>query len=290
MVPVYGLKDFSPSFGKTGEFLVVPIQELKTPEKFKWPHRHSFFQVLWVRKGETVHYLDEHSSQVCVDSIYLMAPGQVHRFRHFEGIDGDVILFTEEFITQNFADVQSITELFFFYNGAADPHIKLNLKDKGDMEAVLKLLYGEFSDFGSDKVLAALLFVFLNILKRNPGQNAPVESIGQEVFGNFKKLIELNYKTHRDLAFYAASLTVTCNKLSVISKKVCGQTAGVLIRNRSLMEAKRMLLHTHLHVGEIAHQLGFNDFSYFSRQFKKYTSCAPEAFRVRVPFEGRKHV
>jgi AraC family transcriptional activator of pobA len=284
MVPVYGLKDFSPFDQKEEEFLVVPFQTLKTPKKFSWPHRHSFYQLLWVRTGETVHFLDEHSSRVCTDSIYCMAPGQVHRFKHSHVIDGDVVLFTEEFITQNFTDGQSVRELFFLNNGRVDPHISLNLKDKVDLEAVLKLLYGEFSNFGSNKVLAALLFVFLNILKRNFTQSQSGKSSSRELFDSFKKLIELNYKIHKGLMFYTSSLKVTGDKLNVISKRICGLTAGEVIRTRNLTEAKRMLLHTHIPIGEIAHQLGFNDFSYFSRQFKKHTSYGPEEFRARLSF------
>jgi len=54
-----------------------------------------------------------------------------------------------------------------------------------------------------------------------------------------------------------------------------------LIRERVMLEARRMLLHDVRTIAKIGHYLSFPDHSYFSRFFKKYESISPEKFRKK---------
>ena len=56
-----------------------------------------------------------------------------------------------------------------------------------------------------------------------------------------------------------------------------------MIRERILLEAKRLLVHSPQTVAEIAYQLNFEDTSYFGRFFKKHTGTTPEQFRTVPP-------
>jgi AraC family transcriptional activator of pobA len=56
-------------------------------------------------------------------------------------------------------------------------------------------------------------------------------------------------------------------------------TAGRLIRQRVLTEAKRQLVFTSLTVQEIASSLAFSDASHFARFFRSHTGVAPHEFR-----------
>jgi AraC-like DNA-binding protein len=58
-----------------------------------------------------------------------------------------------------------------------------------------------------------------------------------------------------------------------------GISAGEVIRNRVLLEAKRLLINLDLNIAEIGYRLNFNDNSYFTKFFKKYTGQLPEEFR-----------
>jgi len=58
-----------------------------------------------------------------------------------------------------------------------------------------------------------------------------------------------------------------------------GISAGTLIRERVILEAKRLLINRDLMVAEIAEKLNFADQSYFIKFFKKYEGITPEKFR-----------
>ena len=57
-------------------------------------------------------------------------------------------------------------------------------------------------------------------------------------------------------------------------------TAGQLVQERTLLEAKRLLIHNEASISEIALQLGFDDPAYFSRFFKKCAGQSPKEFQV----------
>ena len=84
-----------------------------------------------------------------------------------------------------------------------------------------------------------------------------------------------------DLARQAAELVEARHDLERSLERAAGVTAGHLIRQRVLTEAKRQLVFTNLSIGEIAYDLAFADPSHFARFFRKQTGTTPQAFRSR---------
>jgi AraC family transcriptional activator of pobA len=97
-----------------------------------------------------------------------------------------------------------------------------------------------------------------------------------------RALVEEHYRDERLLSFYADKLAMTPDRLNDHVKRVSGVTAGHLIRQRVLTEAKRALVFTGQPIQEISHDLGFADPSHFARFFRKQTAMTPQEFR-----EGR---
>ncbi|NQD72297.1 AraC family transcriptional regulator, partial [Sphingobacterium shayense] len=71
----------------------------------------------------------------------------------------------------------------------------------------------------------------------------------------------------------------TPNHLNAVTKEQLGYSAGELIRNRVLLEAKRLLVMKNFSIAEIAYELNFSDASYFTKFFKKAVGCTPEEFK-----------
>ena len=80
-------------------------------------------------------------------------------------------------------------------------------------------------------------------------------------------------------AEYANLLHVTERSLNEATRRALGTTANKLIRDRVMLEAKRLLLHSQVPIAQIADQLAFEDPAYFSRCFKKHTGRSPVDYR-----------
>lgn len=77
----------------------------------------------------------------------------------------------------------------------------------------------------------------------------------------------------------AAHVSVTPAHLSKVFKDEMGVSFTKWLNKRRVEEAKRLLMTTWLKTYEIASQVGFQDYKYFSLMFKKYAGCSPREFR-----------
>jgi|SRR6185437_2592053 len=101
------------------------------------------------------------------------------------------------------------------------------------------------------------------------------------IVDKLRDLVERHFRSERLLDFYAATLAMTPDRLNNHVKRATGVTAGHLIRQRVLTEAKRQLVFSNQPIHEIAYDLSFADPSHFVRSFRKYTGVTPQAFRER---------
>ncbi|MCQ3943371.1 MAG: AraC family transcriptional regulator, partial [Alphaproteobacteria bacterium] len=95
-----------------------------------------------------------------------------------------------------------------------------------------------------------------------------------------RRLVEDHFRSERQLAFYADRLAMTPDRLNDLVKRAIGVTAGHLIRQRVLTEAKRELVFSTRPVHDIAYDLKFADPSHFARFFRKQTGVTPLEFRL----------
>jgi AraC family transcriptional regulator, transcriptional activator of pobA len=94
-----------------------------------------------------------------------------------------------------------------------------------------------------------------------------------------RALVDEFFRREHQLGFYAEKLSMTVDRLNDHVKRATGVTAGHLIRQRVLTEAKRQLVFTTQPIQEIAEELAFSDPSHFARFFRKHTGTTPHEFR-----------
>lgn len=80
-----------------------------------------------------------------------------------------------------------------------------------------------------------------------------------------------------------AALHISPVYLNEVVKNVTGESVGRYIRNEIVLRAKRMLVYTTHNIGEIACELGFDDYAYFTRLFTKQTGMNPHRLSEKIP-------
>ena len=99
----------------------------------------------------------------------------------------------------------------------------------------------------------------------------------------FKCLVSHHFHQKLSVKEYADMLNVTPNHLNDTVKSVSGKTAGSLIQEMTLLEAKVLLHQTSITIAEIAFHLNFQEPSYFGRFFKKQTGITSFQYRQSNP-------
>ncbi|MFB9842872.1 helix-turn-helix domain-containing protein [Mucilaginibacter ginsenosidivorans] len=248
-----------------------------------FPHKHSFYHLVLFTKGGGTHAIDFTTFKVEPYQIYFMVPGQVHSWDFAGDVDGYVVHFSEAFFQSFLLSNDYLQQFSFFSGNAVDQVIDLpddirqqvinlfeNIVDESENPAYMSV----------DMIRTLLLQAFILINRKNavPRQKQP-SAYNYTLLKNFRLLIEENFATLRLPKDYAQLLYITPNHLNALCNDMLGMPAGDVIRNRVLLEIKRLLINLDLTVAEIGYRLNFNDNSYFTKFFKKYTGLTPEDFR-----------
>lgn len=251
----------------------------KDIEHLKAPHRHSFYTFILVTGGGGSHDIDFTTYALKPNRLFLIAPGQVHAWNQLINVKGFVVLFTDGFVA--LSKGRKLMGNWPLFRLDQPCYLDLSEEESGSWQDELRFMESEVAlqdSFSRDAIfysIGTLLVRASRLYKRIPSE----ENTQQDLLFVFQELIEQHYATKRTPKEYAQLLNITPNHLNSICKKKSGKSAGGLIRQRVLLEAKRLLAHTKLSVAEIAYQLHFVDNSYFGRYFKKYLHNTPERFR-----------
>lgn len=219
-------------------------------------------------------------------SIHLVSPGQVHHVRRALRSSGHVILFSRDFLLSTIENKDMLFDLpFFTYrHGVA---AALSEDDSREVTGFIRAMQAEYASDGRFRedilrsYLNILLLKYAALVERQHGEPRS-DSISLQLVNRFKAAVEKNFTRQHQVSEYAEQLAVTPNHLNDTTKKITGSNASDLIHERIVLEAKRLLLHSVLTTKEIASFLNFQDPSYFSRFFRKYTGQSPSEFRESV--------
>lgn len=98
----------------------------------------------------------------------------------------------------------------------------------------------------------------------------------------FTRLVMEHHLNERTLSFYSHKLFVTSKHLSETTKEITGKTAGQIIDEFNIREAKRLLESTELSIAEIAYRLQFSNPAFFSKFFSRLNGLSPRAYRTSL--------
>ena len=109
-----------------------------------------------------------------------------------------------------------------------------------------------------------------------------VSKSGGEFAAKVKKFIEENYP-HEDLSLKDAAdyMNFTPTYFSGLFKKEMGVNFVTYLTEIRVEKAKTLLCCTNKKVYEIAYEVGFGDYRYFSQIFKKHTGLTPQEFKAQ---------
>jgi len=256
---------------------------LQKHQNLSLPHKHTFYHVVMFTEGSGTHAIDFKSFDVLPNQVYFMAPGQVHRW-NFEGpVDGYIINFSASFF-QSFLLRPDYLESFPFFTGNIDDEVvNINAGASPAIVNIFEQLINESAITGKlnlDMMRALLLQLFILVARQSQNnKQITVPNYNYTLLQSFRKLVDQNFTNIKLPKDYAALLYITPNHLNALCNDMLGLSAGELIRNRVILEAKRLLVNLELNINEIAGKLSFTDNSYFTKFFKKYTGLTPEEFR-----------
>ena len=285
-IPVYTMLDMGLDPGTHGfEFRRLEDSFKGAPKDVRQAHRHDFYKVGLVSSGRGFFSADFSDYPIRPPMLLHLAPGVVHAWRPSVMPRGYAINFERTFFGTGAREQAEISGAPIFCLHSGPKVLALTAHQFGLFDGLARAMLREFERRGSDHASALRSYLHIWLIEANRIAEALEPSRwndrGTALTSEFLCLVGKLFRSASAVSDYAARLHVTPSHLNETVRRTLGKTAGQVIRERILLEARRLLRHSKLSISEIAYHLQFEDPSYFARFFRKQTGQPPAAFRAQ---------
>ena len=261
---------------------VFSIQSFNSDKTLKEIHRHSFYQILILKKGSVKHFIDFEWRDAKAPFISVVFPNQIHMMELSEDAETDIIMFDQSI----FCSALLANELKE-YN--IDLQKRLNYVNEipesewQEILSILKHMKGLASDITMIKKME-IKFLIKIILLKTIDMAPMVYPIGNidkdlQVYQTFREALSKHFVAQKKVQDYAEDLGVTTKKLALVCNKYTGHTPLELIHERLGMELKRTILEDGLLLKEIAFRLGFSSQSALNKFIERQFGYSPQKWK-----------
>lgn len=160
------------------------------------------------------------------------------------------------------------------------------LPDKEDAQTRDALLQIQTELAGSEPTREEMIRTYLKQMiiratrlwkQQQLSEAVPLEDAG--FFRDFSRLVEIHFREKHSVGDYADLLALTPKALSRRLSRLKHIQPNEVIKDRILLEAKRLLAYSSMSIKEIAYDLGYDDPAYFNRLFNNKVGYTPAAYR-----------
>lgn len=273
-IPVNTMAD---SFGAGIAIGKASVEDIHTFDKAAQSHRDDYHIFFLQEKGTTIGEIDFQKFEIKQPSVIYIHPNQVHRLISFENVILSFWAIDNENLNPEYLKLlEEITPA------------KPLLLEKETLNIISEAvsLCIKISERNHEKLYHSLLKDSCNTLvalvaSQYLAQDKSADTLSRfdVITKAFKAILERNFITAKKPAEYAQSLNISSSYLNECVKNTTGYPVSHHIHQRIILEAKRLLCYSDKSVKEIASELGYDDYPYFSRLFTKVTAMTPVTFR-----------
>ncbi len=253
------------------------LNGLPNSKKIEQSHRDEGHVFILQEKGTTYIEIDFQKHKIEAPALIYIHPNQVHRLIKFENATFGTWMITSENLHQEYIRLLEDLTPVKFLSLKKEPlsiisemlSLCINFSERTDE----KLYYSILKE--SCNTLVALVISQYLSLSKSTGQISRFTVITKA----FKLSLEQNYIEIKSPAEYAKNLNISTAYLNECVKTTTGHPVSYHIQQRVILESQRLLYHSDKSIKEIASELGYDDYSYFTRLFTKVTGMTPVAFR-----------
>jgi AraC family transcriptional regulator, transcriptional activator of pobA len=246
------------------------------------PVQFHAYTILFIPEGAGIYHADFAIFPFKGPVLLFATPYQVLHIKQRRPLALTMLQFHGDFYCIEFHRAEVACNGLLFNNIYLQPFVTLSQKEAGDFQQLLLQMKAEMQQASSsDIVLKAYLQLFLAKSGSIKMKSVTVhqQEGRDEQMEQFSQLLDEHYLTLHKPADYAQLLAMPPDNLTKRCKRYFKKSPSQLIRERLMLQAKKLLHLTRKSIKEIAGELNFEDEFYFSRVFKKFTRVSPQTFR-----------
>lgn len=257
-------------------FIHIGRIRARKPWSFR-PHQQKSCEWLLMRRGQMKYWIDDVELAAGPGDFYFVQAGQVHREQSVgPGID---------FFFLKFDLLDTLGRTIHLMPAPGDPTRQRLPDHDGRFLALFEGIVSEVRHERPDSVeiVESMILQMTWELRRRlnlpPPAGTALRDRREVIVQQAESYLKRNIRRRVSLTELGTVCCLSPDHLWHLFKEARGVTPKQLMIDLRMTEAKRLLRETDMTVFQVADALGYDDASYFSRQFKQSVSMSPAAFK-----------
>lgn len=276
------LEKINPGFGNS--FTLRSFIQSPEKEGPHW-HFHPEFEIVYISNGKGKRHIANHISYYSEGDLIFLGPNLPHFGFTEEMAQGEieiVVQMEEGFLGPDFFSIPEMTSINQLFERSKKGVIFRGETKKMVGELLISLL--EVDHFSK---LLGLLKVLQMMAVSDEYELLHVQGFSLEVNAQHLTRMEAIYRyvdqnigdeIHLETAAEKVSLSVPA--FCRYFKKLTGKTFSHFVNEVRIAQAASLLKEEHLSISDVCFACGFNNLSYFNKQFREITGLNPKAYRA----------
>lgn len=268
------------------EFITAESLTQLNSDKYK-----SFIKILYLAENAALT-IDYKKFTTTTNSLFFINSNQHFQIHTVAAGSGIMLYYNRDFYCVQIHDNEVSCDGLLFNNIFEVPIVEIPASIQPFIAATIESIIEEFNGDQSSREEMIRTYLKQIIIKatrlwkqQHADQNDLSTSYDAEFFRNFSRLVEVHFKEKHGLSDYADLLLVTPKTLNKKLSKLHVRNPNDIIKNRIILEAKRLLTFSAMSIKEIAYYLGYDDPAYFNRLFTNKVKATPASFRKQYQKE-----
>ena len=252
-----------------------------------------FIKVLYLPKGYQLK-VDFQEYQTVEPSLFFVNSNQFLQIDQVGEQLGYIMYYNRDFYCIQIHDAEVACDGLLFNNLQNMPMVELPISEQGWANQLWAQIEEELTmnESGQEEMLRVYLKQLIiratRIWKKQElHQVQDGTHSDMEFYRDFSRLVEIYYKEKHSVADYADLLGFAPKTLTHKFKRLHLSQPNEVIKDRIILEAKRLLTYTQMSAKEIAYHLGYDDPAYFNRLFAQKVGDTTTNFRNKY-LQGKK--
>lgn len=264
---------------------IIITNNISYSELFKYPCRLDAISLLVCVKGKITGTVNLKQYELGPNSVFLGLPKDILCIDSMTDVETYAIVISTSFLREINIDLQKLMPLYLnirWNSTATITDHELNILENYYTLALNAIRSNNINMRDIIKgLLTALVYQIISYVNQyytTTGDPNKRLHRSDYIFDEFMILLNEFHIKERSVKFYANKICITPRHLSLIIKKVSGETAAQWIDAYVILESKNLLKFSNMSIQQVAYHLNFATQSSFGKYFKQQTGLSPKQF------------
>lgn len=263
------------------------ITRITHPHEALMLHSHNYYQIYYVVSGKIIHHVENNCAELCSGDVFILPPDLSHYIETAsEEVDFYSLSFMPVFLQKNRENNGLVSDFLYYLetvqSDSIQPKFSFNYEDTYFIDLVFKRILEEFSESktGKNEMIKEHVMILLTLFARVYFEERAETLTTQEnkrLVTHCVEYIKAHYDEDITLSKMVQHCAMSKTCFCTLFNSIVGTSFKDYLNQYRIKKAVEFLSRGEK-LTNVSTYCGYNDFSTFYRNFKKYMGISPSEF------------